>query len=196
MMKTTKVILMNCVFLAALQSPAAMLPGAEVKEWPANAEKHVVSIERKAANAAEKTLIATAEAAETESDNWWILGLDRQPLMKSNVKVPYALTGETVDYYAGRIKEYKTRAYKSFMEPNSKLAYTATVAHHDSVTLAGKTYANVHVVTLSLSFCSSFTEDATMGIEVMKNRTIVINADGKVLATHGDGTDWGAQLAI
>jgi hypothetical protein len=196
MMKTKALMLTSCVMLVCVQGYAAMVPGAKVKDWPANADKHVISIERKAANEAEKTLIATAEAAETESDNWWILGVDRQPLMKSNVKVPYALTGEVVDYYAARVKQYQTKACRSFMEPSSRLAYTAAVAHQDSVTLAGKTYANVHVVTLKLSFDSNFTEDATMGINVMKRRTIVLDAAGKVLAVDGDGIGWGAQLAM
>jgi hypothetical protein len=196
MVKTITTMLTSCVMLVCVQGYAAMVPGAKVKDWPANADKHVISIERKAANEAEKTLIATAEAAETESDNWWILGVDRQPLMKSNVNVPYALTGEVVDYYAARIKEYQTKTYRSFMEPRSRLAYTATVAHQDSFTLTGKTYANVHVVTLNLSFDSRFTEDATMGISVMKRRTIVLDAAGQVLSVDGDGIDWGAQMAM
>ena len=60
----------------------------------------------------------------------------------------------------------------------------------------GKTYANVYVVTLKLTFDANFTEEATTGVHFDKQRTVVLDARGAVQAIEGDGETEMPMLAI
>jgi len=178
-MKTQILMVVAVVGLAA-QALAAALPGTERKDWPANAVKHVVSVTRIATNAVAKQMIAAAEAAPGNRDIWW------QGEYRS-IKLPYALTKEAVDYYEQVIAAYQKKTFQAYGEPNSSMNYEARVAHHATFSLDGKTYTNVDEVRLKLTIRAAFTEEPTEGVEFTKQRTVVLDATGKVLAITGDG---------
>lgn len=174
---------------------AAQLEGSQTKEFPANAKAHVLSLSRTAADEAGKKMIAAAEAAQPDKNEWWITR-DGKADLKNKIKVPYAITGEALNYYFELIKAYQKKAFVAYNQPNSKLNYTATAKHKKEFKHAGKIYANVYVVTMDLKFNANFTEDATTGVHVMKKRTVILDVKGKILAIDGDNDTWGAQLAI
>jgi len=177
------------LLLAALAARGAMLPGSQPKAWPMNPAKHVTAITREAADDTGRKMIAAAEAAAPGTNAWWCGERNR-------IRIPYALTHEALAYYTALVQGYKQRAWKAYIEPNSKLEYTAAVARRDAFTANGKTYANVYVVTLKLTFAANFTEDATAGVHFSKERTVVLDAQGTVLKITGDGPTEMPMLAI
>ena len=190
--------------LAAV-AQAAVVPGAEPKKWPADEAKHTVVITREAADDAGRRLIAAAEAAQPARDEvrkaagdtrlpdkgpvWWYkeeLGL----------RIPYALTGEAVAYFTGLVRRYGKESFTRYTEPSSRVEYTAKVAAHESFTHEQATFAGVRVVTLKLKFSQNFCATGTEGLAFEKERTVVFDAAGKILAIIGDGPTETPILAI
>ena len=103
------------------------------------------------------------------------------------LKIPYALTADTLKYYAEQIERYRKIAWKGRVnEPSSKLDYAANVALKDTVTVDGKDFKNVYVVTMKMTFQTSLTDKAFGGTSFQKERTVVLDAKGIVLAIAGD----------
>jgi hypothetical protein len=186
-------------------SPAAMTPDAKEKDWPANPEKHRITIRREAADAAQAKLIATAEAAGPEAaalrkaigdgpepkdvSQWWY----REDL---GIRIPFAVTSGAVEYFSKLVGDYGKQEFKRYMEPSSSLDYHAAVAWHPQFEHDGKKFADVHVVTLKLVFSQNFAATGTEGMQFEKSRTVVLDAKGKVLAVFGDGPTEVPILAI
>lgn len=170
----------------ALSLHGAMLPGTEFKDFPANPEKHVVTIKREADTDTGKKMIQAAESAQPDTGKWWYVK-DGEDVLVMGFKTPYALTADTLKYYSDQIKRYQETAWKGRVnEPSSKLDYTATVARHETFTLADKEYKNVYVVTMKMAFQTSLTDEAFGGTGFQKQRTVVLDAAGKVQAISGD----------
>ena len=184
---------------------AAIVPGAEPKKWPANADKHTVTVTRKAADDAERRLIAAAEAAQPpradvqkaagetklpeQGPVWWY----REAL---GLRIPYALTTEAVDYFTALVRSYAKESFTRYTQPSSRVEYTASVAAHQSFQHEEASFTNVRVVTLSLAFDQNFCATGTEGLAFRKERTVVFDAAGKILAIFGDGPTETPILAI
>jgi hypothetical protein len=197
------VSLLSLALVAA--APAAVVPGAEPKKWPANAQKHTVVITREAADDASRRLIAAAEAAQPPRTKvqkaagdaklpengplWWYkeeLGL----------RIPYALTREAVTYFTSLVKKYGQESFTRYAEPSSRVEYTAKVAAHDSFSHEKSTFTNVRVVTLKLTFNQNFCATGTEGLAFEKERKVVFDAAGTILLVLGDGPTETPILAI
>lgn len=188
-----------------LPAPSAMIEGAREKTWPANPEKHQVTIRREAADDSQTKMIATAEAARPDAaalreaigegpeakdpSQWWY----REEL---GIRIPFALTTEAVDYFTRKVEEYRKQEFKRHLEPSSSVDYHASVALHPQFERNGRKFDNVHVVTLKLVFMQQFAATTTEGMQFEKVRTVVLDEKGKVLAVFGDGPTEVPILAI
>jgi hypothetical protein len=186
-------------------SPSAMIEGAREKTWPANPEKHRVTIRREAADDAQTKMIATAEAVRPDAaalreaigegpeakdaSQWWY----REEL---GIRIPFALTTEAVDYFTRKVGEYRKQEFKRYLEPSSSIDYHASVALHPQFERDGRKFDNVHVVTLKLVFMQEFAATTTEGMHFEKVRTVVLDEKGKVLAVFGDGPTEAPVFAI
>lgn len=193
------------LLILAAVAPAAMLPGAELKEFPANPEKHVVQIQRKAATEADRKMIAAAEAAVPDKEALQ-KALGDKPMARDEVqwwhqeqlgvRIPFAVTGAAVEYFRKLVEGYQKQAFKRYSEPTSKLDYEAGVAFHKSFEHEGRTFKDVHVVTLKLSFSEHFAATVTEGMDFEKHRIVILDAKGAVLAIYGDGPTEVPVLAV
>lgn len=201
-----KVAVFFLLSLALIQAGhAAITPDGTPKDWPANAEKHSVTVRRAADSESDRRLISAAEAAQPpaadvrkaagevklpEKGNlWWYkeeLGL----------RIPYAVTGDAVAYFTKLIKQYGQQAFNRYAEPSSRIEYTAGVTFHADFMIDGKSFQNVHVVTLKLHFSQNFCATGTEGLSFTKERVVVFDAHGKVLHIAGDGPTETPILAI
>jgi hypothetical protein len=183
----------------ALPTHAAMLPGANTKEWPASAEHHQVHIQRKAADDREKQLIAAAEKcvpdaaalaksvgkdtagiAQPKSGPWWnkeVLG----------IRIPFAITADAIGYYSKLVTQYGQQKLVRFAQPNSDFSYHAKVTKHPAYEHHGKSLQDVIVVTMTMKFRQNFVATVTEAFEFEKSRTVVFDKDGNILGVQGDG---------
>ena len=192
------------LFLGGTAFPA-MLPGAKPKDFPANPAKHVIHIQRDAADDAQKKMIALAESTAPDADAL-IKAADGQALAKDEVRwwhgetlgirIPYAVTGASVEYYKKLVEGYQKQAFKRYIEPSSRLDYHASVVFQKEFEHQGKAYKDVHVVTLKLSFSQQFAASTTEGMDFEKQRTVILDAKGRVLAISGDGPTEVPVMAI
>ena len=204
---------------AQMSPAAAVLPGAMPKEWPANPAKHQVVIRRDATDKQQAAMIAAAEAAQPSAETlrqaaeardrndppglnqpkeakapvgdkvWWY----KEQL---GIRIPCAITADAVTYYSDLVGKYGKQVLKRYTEPNSRLDYHAGVKFHKAYKLADKTFNDVHVVTLKLTFDQNFVATGTEGIHFEKERIVVLDAAGKVLHISGDGPTEVPMLAI
>lgn len=184
-----------------------MAPGSEPKDWPANPEKHVVSIKRISTDEAGAKLIAAAEevkhdgigpdpvepgeprTATPPEGQWW----QKEEL---GIKIPHAITKDAIAYYSELVTGYGKQAAKRYMEPSSNFTYEAKVAKQAEFSIDGKTFKDVSVVTMEMKFNQNFAATMTEGLSFEKRRTVVFGGDGKVLHVSGDGPTEAAILAI
>ena len=189
---------------------ADVLPGAMPKDWPANPAKHQVVIRREAADKQQSAMIAAAEAAQPSKeklreaaearDRNDPLGLSQPKGKKApvgdnvwwykeqlGIRIPCAITGDAVAYYSDLVGKYGKQVLKRYLEPSSRLNYRAGVKFHKEFKLGDKTFNDVHVVTLKLTFDQSFAATGTEGMHFEKERVVVLDAEGKVLHISGDG---------
>lgn len=175
------------------------------KEWPANTNRHTVTILRTASDDAGRALIVRAEGLQPdraeldtaagdvslprEGKVWWF----REQF---GIRLPYAVTGDAVTYYTGLVTGYGKTRMKRYAEPSSALKYTAAVKRHERFELDGKSWQNVDVVTLKLEFRQSFCATGTEAFGFTKERTVVFDARGKVLHVSGDGVTDVPVMAI
>jgi hypothetical protein len=184
---------------------AAVLAGAEPKEWPANPAKHKVVIKREAVDKKQLAMIAVAEATQPSKlalqqaaggaplpageKVWWA----KEQL---GIRVPCAITADAITYYADLVGNYGKKALTRYSEPSSNLDYHAGIKFHQEFNLEGKAFKEVHVVTLKLSFSQHFAATATEGFSFEKQRVVVLDANGKVLHVAGDGLTEALIMAI
>jgi hypothetical protein len=185
--------------------PASVTPGAEPKKWPANPAKHQLTVSRKAADATQARMIAAAEEAKpaaealrkaigdgpapTDESQWWY----RETL---GIRIPIAVTADAVAYYSKLVEGYQKQVFERYMEPSSSLTYQAASTFHPQFEHGGRKFKDVHVVTLKLSFSQNFAATVTEGMEFQKERAVVLDVAGKVLAIIGDGPTEVPVLAI
>ncbi len=175
------------------------------KEWPANADKHTVVTVRSASDDAGRALIARAEGLQPDRAEMTKAAGDVPLPVKGTVwwfreqfgiRIPYAETGDAVTAYTGWVVGYGKARMKRYAEPSSALKYTAAVKRHDRFELDGKNWQNVDVVTLKLEFRQSFCASGTEAFGFTKERTVVFDAQGKVLHVSGDGVTDVPVMAI
>jgi hypothetical protein len=206
--------LLTVTLLAWVTSPgpatASITPDSKPKEWLANPAKHQVVIRREAADKQQADMIAAAEAAQPSKetlrqalearDRNDPLGLAQPKEAKPpvgnkvwwykeqlGIRIPCAITAEAVTYYSGLVEKYGKQVLKRHAEPSSRLDYHAGVKFHKEIKLGDKTFNDVHVVTLKLTFDQNFAATATEGMHFQKERVVVLDAKGKVLHISGDG---------
>ncbi|MCX5758845.1 MAG: hypothetical protein NTU83_10150 [Candidatus Hydrogenedentes bacterium] len=123
------------------------------------------------------------ESLEAEAGDkclWWY--------QDSSFKVPYAITSDAIDYLAQQIEEERqsTSMLLLILSPviGSQLNYQATIEFRNRFTSGTKQFDDVYLVHMVLSYDRGLT-----GFQ--KERTVVVRADGEVLAVFGDGvTGW------
>jgi len=220
---TSTAIRLASVLLAWLTftglTTAAVLPGAMPKEWPANPAKHQVVIRRDATDKQQAAMIAAAEAdqpskeklreAAEARDRNDPLGLAQPKGAKApvgdnvwwykeqlGIRIPCAITADAVAYYSDLVGKYGKQVLKRYVEPSSRLDYHAGVEFHKEFKLGDKTFNNVHVVVLKLTFDQNFAATQTEGMHFEKKRVVVLDGKGKVLHISGDGPTEVPILAI
>jgi len=82
------------------------------------------------------------------------------------------------------------------VEPSSRIEYQASVKSHAEFTHDGKSFRDVRVVTLKLSFTQNFCATGTEGMSFTKERVVVLDAKGTVVHITGDGPTETPILAI
>ena len=181
--------------MAAMEAPIEGEKGGP-KDWPANPANHKVSIKRDATDAKQSAMITAAEAAQVSKEElikaakqdaipqgdkvWWYEE-------KLGTRIPYAITGDAITYYSDIVTSHAKKAFKSYAMPSSRLDYQAGVQFHKEFKIDGKTFTNVNVVTLKLSFSANFTAEATSGLSFDKKRIVVLDAENKVAHISSDG---------
>lgn len=182
-------------------APAAVLAPedggpAGPKLWPANPARHKVVILREATDKQQSAMVAAAEAAQPSKEAlrqaagdapvpagdkvWWY----KEEL---GIRIPCAVSADAVAYYSDLVGKYGKQDLKRYAEPSSQLDYHASVKVHKEFKLDDKTFKDVHVVTLKLTFSQHFAATTTEGMRFQKQRVVVLDAAGKVLHLSGDG---------
>lgn len=170
------------------------------KDWPADPTKHQIVIKREATDPKLSAMITAAEAAPVPMEARHKAALEDadQPAIpqgekvwwyqeKLGIRIPYSLTGDAITYYSEIVANHAKKAFKSYAQPSSRLDYHASVEFHKEFKLDDKTFENVNVVTLKLTFDANFTAAATAGLNFEKSRVVVLDAANKVLHVSGDG---------
>ena len=212
--KTRRAFALSFTALTALATALATAsppaPGFEPKEWPANPAKHQIVVRREAADKQQAAMIAAAEAAQPSKetlrqaaearDRNDPLGLAQPKEAKApvgdkvwwykeqlGIRIPGAITADAVTYYSDLVEKYGKQVLKRYTEPSSRLDYHAGVKFHKEFKLGDKTFNEVHVVTLKLTFDQNFVATTTEGMHFQKERVVVLDGKGKVLYVSGDG---------
>ena len=83
-----------------------------------------------------------------------------------------------------------------YAESSNAWQYTGGEKRQERFGLDGKPWQNVDVVTLKLEFRQSFCATGTEAFGFTKDRTVVFDAQGKVLHVSGDGVTDVPVMAI
>lgn len=193
-----------CAVLLTNFVSSAVVEGSQPKEWPADPAKHVVQIKREAADEKQAALIATAEGAQPAMEE--LLKAAEEGLPKAEkmwwhkvalgIRIPFAITGDAVTYYSDLVTGYGKQKLSRYLQPSSSLKYEAGVKFHKSFEIGGKTFEEVHVVSLNLTFSQNFAATSTEGMQFEKKRVVVIDAAGKVIHIAGDSATEAPIMAI
>jgi hypothetical protein len=158
--------------------------------------RFVSTITRDAASPFEENLIAIAESVyppredvldvfdenlePPEGDLWWYATFDQTP-------IPYAITWEAVAYYDALVNSYSQLPNIGGVVAvrSCAFSYTATV-EESTMILDERLTAPVYAVKMELSW--SLYCGALCGHWFSKERTVILDALGNVLAVFGDGT--------
>ncbi len=120
-------------------------------------------------------------AGVTDGPLWWFRTFD-------GVRIPYAITEATLPYYLGLIEAFMAGDFSQaggITMKKATLKYSASVQHHESFAHEGRTFQDVDVVSLSLSWLQYCGGECAMGFG--KERIVVFGPDGGILAVFGDG---------
>ncbi|HOK55049.1 MAG TPA: discoidin domain-containing protein [Armatimonadota bacterium] len=116
-----------------------------------------------------------------EQMNWWYDEID-------SIKLPYALTSEAVDYYAGQIMCNRNRNWGKNEQHDSRLIYHASVKRSEDLCASelklDQEGVNNYIVDLFMEF-SSYTASGDY-IYFTKSRRVTLDERGNVLAITGD----------
>ena len=176
-----------CVILAA-RAFGAMVAGSEPKDWPANPERHTISVTREADDEEGRKMIAAAEAALPETGTWWV-EKDGQPVLTLGLKTLCAITKGALEYYEAKIREYQKKDWRWYTEPSSSLVYKAAVKHEEKYSVNGTDFADVYVVKMDLTLSFSHVEDPSAGVTMHKTRTVVLDRNSVPQVIDGDGDE-------
>ena len=170
------------------------------KDWPADPTKHQLVIKRETTDAKQSAMITAAEAAQAPREALHKAALEEvgQPAIpqgdkvwwyqeKLGIRIPYSITSDAITYFTEIVATNAKKAFKSYALPSSSLDYHASVKFHKEFKLDDKTFMDVNVVTLKLSFTANFTAEATAGLRFEKTRVVVLDAANKVIHVSGDG---------
>ena len=197
-MKTIHCLLTALPVIFALPATAALLAGSKPIEWPASPDHHKTSVQREAANEAEKKLIAAAEKSAPDAASLLEAirehgdGAQPQAGQWSNkqvcgIRIPFALTADAVAYYTELVNGYARQKFVRYSQPSSSFTYQAKAAKRDRYELDGKSFSNVTVVTLTMTFSQNFAATVAEGFSFEKKREVVFDKDGKIVHVSGDG---------
>lgn len=188
--------------LLLLLALAVVAPGCRGGWWD-------VFIDRQAETPAEEAIILAAEKAcplredvlaaaapedtaalEAEAGDgclWWY---GNAPLYGRELKLPYAVTADAVDYYADRVEQARLAREASWLPfplmAEAYLSYTATIEPQSDFIVGEKQHENIYLVHMWLSYGESSLLPMRDG-GVSKKRTVAVSAAGEVLAVFGDG---------
>lgn len=188
----------HCVFVLGVVACAASLLGCP----RGLEERFTVSIARDFDTQEEENLLAVAEAAYPPREDvaalaeangtdpttlplegyWWYDTLDE-------VSIPYAATGDAVDYYEQLVADRRELArqlrprYSRTMEAH--LDYSAGISYYSTYQHGGQTFTGVFVATMRLDWSSQ--SGPLLGMGFTKDRIVVLNPAGEVQAIFGDG---------
>lgn len=118
------------------------------------------------------------EEVPQEDKLWWYSEFD-------GVRIPYAITAEAVDYYVNLVQGYRKQEWKSDIEPSSQFTYSAEVVFSEHYEKNENKFRQVYVVNMKLSMRATFASLSAVGFA--KERIVVLDRQGKVLAVFGDG---------
>lgn len=180
---------------AARAFASVAIPDTPAREWPPNPEMHKISITRTAATAQEYAAIRVAEAAypardavlkvfqgeapKNESKLWWYWEM-------SGTRLPYAITGDAVNYYTRLVKRYRTESDHGYWEPRSNFTYKASAKWHgDEVTIEGMQLSRVWEVDMQMDYTHS--EASGFMMMFSKTRKVILDQNCRVLDIFGDG---------
>ena len=111
------------------------------------------------------------------------------------IRLPYAITGASVEYYSNLIRLYRLGDFgtaETIPNITADFRYDANIKYYDSFTAENdETYSGVYVISLSLkwsSYCGSL-----CALWFTKERTIIINDKNKFVYIIGDGY---AEVAV
>jgi len=123
-----------------------------------------------------------AQAGVVEGEGlWWLATFD-------GIRIPYAITDAALVYYTQVLDAFRHGDFepsKGIVMQKASLSYTASVRHEESVEIEGRSFEGVDVVTMSLSWSQYCGGECAMGFH--KERTVVFDAAGGVVAVFGDG---------
>ncbi len=110
---------------------------------------------------------------------WWYSSFDK-------VRLPYAITAEAIEYYRNPFKpSYLSPPEKPWPAKKYSFTYTAEVEFKRRYENEARKFSNVYVVKMQLSLSAYWGPLAALGF--YKDRVVVIDERGKVLAIFGDG---------
>jgi len=185
--------------------PGSNVEGAKPREWPANPDRHRVTIRRTAANESEKKMISVAEAAYPAKSEVVAAGKMEPPPVDDKlwwykevlgIKIPYAITARTIEYYSGLMEGYRKKALTRYAEPSSRFSYEASISVQETYAQGGKTFSHVYVVKMKLFFEESFVASQSEAVHFNKDREVILDTHGQVLQVTGDGETQVPMLAM
>jgi hypothetical protein len=116
-----------------------------------------------------------------DGDLWWYTEYE--------VRIPYAITTEAIDYYSDvilQLREDHPDPVGPFV-PGSFFSYTASVAFYETYENEGQTFTDVYVVTMEFDWGDGLFFLSGGGFQKM--RVVVLTPDGEPLGIFGDGGD-------
>ena len=112
---------------------------------------------------------------------WWFSAFD-------GVRIAYAVTDDALAYYAAMAKAFADgdfSATSGIEMTKGGLQYEAGVTHEERLERDGRSFENVDVVRMTLRWFQYCGGECAMGFS--KERVVVFDASGEVLALFGDG---------
>ena len=155
-----------------------------------------VNIQRSFQNTTEEQLIEIAESVcpnpadvaasclDSEAGDgcrWWCSDPD-------SIAIPYAITGEAVQYYVDLVHKFENAAVENPQDTgalSATVSYCVGIEHYDVWTLGEQSFNGVYVVSMELNwsyFCGPL---CATGVDM--SRVVVLDPDGHVLSVSDDG---------
>lgn len=124
-------------------------------------------------------LIAAEAQPPTNGGAWWVRTFD-------GIRIPQAITRDAVVYYLDLSRAFQSGDFSgSIQQISSRFTYRADLTWQESYSLDGRSYRNVLVATMDLSwsnYCGSL-----CALSFSKRRVVVMDPRGTILRVSGDG---------